>query len=254
MCRLFIVALVVFGGVLQAQPPMQDILADIDTNFVFVEGGTFERGCDKYDTDCNMGAKPKHEVTVSTFEISKYEVTQMQWVAVMSSNPSEKPWCENCPVNQVTWDDIQIFLHRLDSISGIRYRLPTEAEWEFAAIGGVHSNGYQFSGSNDIEQVAWYYGTSTHKVKERGLKKPNELGLCDMTGNVSEWCSDIYDLTYYSYSPKVDPKGAASGDSRAKRGGCFYNMWRSCLNRNRSGYGSWATRRGFGFRLARKPR
>jgi len=134
-------------------------------------------------------------VTVGDFSIGKYEVTQSQWLAVMGSNPSLNKGCDNCPVENVSWNDVQDFLKKLNSMTGKNYRLPTEAEWEYAAKGGSHTHGYEYAGSNNVDDVVWYGNNSGNKTHEVGQKQPNELGIYDMTGNVMEWCSDWHDAS-----------------------------------------------------------
>jgi formylglycine-generating enzyme required for sulfatase activity len=150
--------------------------------------------------------KPVHPVTLSDYYIAETEVTQAQWKAVMGGNPSGFKGCDDCPVDQVSWNDAQEFITRLNARAGSpRYRLPTEAEWEYAARGGANSRGYQYAGSNDISEVAWYddnSGSETHPVKG---KKPNDLGVYDMSGNVWEWCSDWYGN--YSAASQTNPQG-----------------------------------------------
>jgi formylglycine-generating enzyme required for sulfatase activity len=165
--------------------------------FVAVPGGCFQMG----DTfgDRESDEKPVHQVCVSDFSIGKYEVTQGQWKAVMDSNPSRFSSCgDNCPVESVSWDDAQQFIRRLNKQSSTSYRLPTEAEWEYAARSGGKREKY--SGGNDVDAVAWYYGNSakTHSV---GQKQPNGLGIFDMSGNVWEWCSDWFG----GYSSRIQP-------------------------------------------------
>ncbi len=184
----------------------------IEPEMVNVEGGTFQMGGDHYDNE-----KPIHPVTVSSFNIGKYEVTQAQWKAVMGSNPSEFKG-DNLPVEQVSWNDIQAYLDKLNNKIGGHYRLPTEAEWEFAARGGNKSNGYEFSGSNKANSVAWTEENSGNKTHPIGQKQANELGSYDMSGNVWEWCSDWYDKDYENI-PSQNPKGASSGSGRVLRGG-----------------------------------
>ena len=165
-----------------------DALPQIE--MVFVKGGTFMMGATpEQGSDAGDGEKPVHSVTVSDFYIGKYEVTQAQWKAVMGKNPSHYKG-ENRPVERVSWYDIQKFIEKLNAKTGKRYRLPTEAEWEYAARGGNQSKGYKYSGSNDIGSVAWYTNNSGDRTHPVGQKQPNELGLYDMTGNVWEWCSD----------------------------------------------------------------
>jgi formylglycine-generating enzyme required for sulfatase activity len=215
---------------------------------VAVEGGTFTMGCTaEQGSDCFDYEKPSHSVTVSSFCIGKYEVTQAQWVSVMGSNPSYFKG-DDLPVEQVSWDDVQAFITKLNTQTGKQYRLPTEAEWEYAARGGAQSKGYKYSGSSDVGAVAWYSsnsGSATHAV---GGKQENELGIHDMSGNVWEWCSDWYGE--YSSSPLTDPTGPTSGSYRVGRGGHWNNAAAYCRvayrdyisPSNRSSY--------FGFRLA----
>ena len=192
-------------------------------NMVRVDGGTFQMGSN--DSDAYKDEKPVHQVTLSTYSIGETEVTQALWEAVMGSNPSN--WKgSNLPVEQVSWEDCQEFITRLNKITGRSFRLPTEAEWEFAARGGNKSKGYQYSGSNSIGEVAWYHGNSgseTHTVK---TKQPNELGIYDMSGNVWEWCQDRYGK--YSRKSQTNPTGSSSGSARVDRGGGWYDYARDC--------------------------
>ena len=184
-----------------------------EPEMVLVEGGTFMMGSNSGEDD----EKPVNEVTLSSFSIGKYEVTQAQWLAVMGNNPSYFSGCDNCAVEQVTWDDVQKYISKLNSMSGKTYRLPTEAEWEYAARGGKQSRNYTYSGSDDIGAVAWYDGNSGTKTHEVGKKSPNALGIYDMSGNVYEWCVDWYGS--YSNRSSVNPTGASSGHYRVVRGG-----------------------------------
>jgi len=186
-----------------------------EPEMIFVEGGTFQMGSSSGESD----EKPVHSVTLSGFNIGKYEVTQAQWNAVMGSNPSNFSGCDNCPVENVSWNDVQQYITKLNSQTGRNYRLPTEAEWEFSARGGKSSKGFIYSGSNDLNAVAWSSNNSGSKTHAAGGKQANELGIYDMTGNVWEWCSDWYG-TYNSYS-ETNPTGASSGQSRVLRGGSW---------------------------------
>ena len=195
----------------------------IGVDMVFVSGGTFMMGCTKeqLSADCYSPEKPAHEVTLNSFSIGRYEITQAQWKAVMGagSNPSNFKG-DNLPVEMVSWNDIQEFIKRLNDRTGKNYRLPTEAEWEFAARGGNQSNGYIYSGSSDIGEVAWYgvnSGGTTHLV---GTKKANELGIYDMSGNVYEWVNDLYNE--YGYESQTNPTGPSVGANRVDRGGSWY--------------------------------
>lgn len=203
-------------------------------NMVYVSGGTFtmggtsEQGSDAYNDE-----KPTHSVTLSSYYICKYEVTQALWRAVMGNNPSNFKG-DNLPVECVSWDDCQTFINRLNSYTGRNFRLPTEAEWEFAARGGNYCRHYKYSGSNYISDVAWYDGNSSNRTHPVGTKQANELGLYDMSGNVWEWCSDWYG-SYSSYSQN-DPTGPNSGSSRVGRGGSWSSGARICRSSCRINY------------------
>jgi formylglycine-generating enzyme required for sulfatase activity len=171
-------------------------------NWVLVEGGSFEMGESKNE---------KHHVTIDAFYISKYEVTQKEWKEIMGEKPIYNKDCDNCPVDLVSWNNVQDYLRKLKAKTGKNYRLPTEAEWEFAARGGNKSRGYEYSGSNNVYDVAWL--GNVHPV---GTKQPNELGIYDMSGNVGEWCNDWYDN--YSTSSQTNPQGPTSGEERVRRG------------------------------------
>ncbi len=206
-------------GVITRSSRMPSTYTDSATGmeFVFVKGGCYRMG----DTfgDGYTNEKPVHEVCVSDFYMGKYEVTQGQWQAIMGNNPSYSKSCgDNCPVEQVSWNDTQDFLSRLNQRSGEgKYRLPTEAEWEYAARSGGKKEKY--SGGDDIDRVAWYGSNSGEKIHPVGVKAPNGLGLHDMSGNVWEWVQDWYDGNYYSRSPLHDPAGPHSGSFRVERGG-----------------------------------
>ena len=192
-----------------------------NTEMVYVKGGTFTMGCTaEQGSDCYSNEKPAHSVTLSSYYIGKYEVTQALWQKVMGSNPSNFSGCADCPVEEVSWDDCQEFIRKLNQMTGKKYRLPTEAEWEYAARGGsrgVSHTPFKYSGSNDIDAVAWYDNNSGSKTHPVGTKRANELGIYDMSGNVWEWCSDWYGS--YSSSAVTNPTGAMSGEFRVCRGG-----------------------------------
>ena len=200
-----------------------------EPEMVFVEGGTFEMGSSSGESY----EKPVHSATLSAFNIGKYEVTQAQWKAVMGNNPSSFNGCDDCPVENVSWNDVQQYISKLNSQTGKNYRLPTEAEWEFSARGGKSSKGYTYSGSNDLNSVAWNTDNSGSKTHSVGGKQANELGVYDMTGNVWEWCSDWYGK-YNSYS-ETNPTGVSSGQIRVRRGGSWYYSANYCraASRNR---------------------
>ena len=198
----------------------------ISIDMVRVEAGTFTMGATPEMKEPFDWEKPTHQVTLTNdYYIGKYEVTQALWKAVMGNNPSIFKG-DNLPVEQVSWDDCQEFIDKLNSITGKTFRLPTEAEWEYAARGGKKSRGYQYSGSNNLSDVAWYADNSGSKTHAIGSKQANELGIYDMTGNVWEWCQDWYGR--YDGSLQVNPTGAASGSGRVNRGGGWYVTARDC--------------------------
>lgn len=187
------------------------IIQNLINNMVYVEGGTFTMGATaEQGSDALDDEKPAHKVTLSSFSIGKYEVTQEEWVVVMGSNPSEFKGAKR-PVEQVSWDDCQKFIFRLNVMTGKHFRLPTEAEWEYAARGGNRSRGYKYSGSDNIDSVAWYNDNNGYTTHPVGQKQANELGVYDMSGNVYEWCQDRYDENYYGSSPSKNPKGPSTG-------------------------------------------
>ena len=184
---------------------------------VKVEAGTFMMGATSEMKNPYDDEKPVHQVTLTNdYYMGKYEVTQALWQVVMGKNPSYFKG-DNLPVNYVRWKDCQRFISKLNSMTGRKFRLPSEAEWEYAARGGKKSRGYQYSGSSNISDVAWYDGNSGDKTHPVGMKQANELGIYDMTGNVLEWCQDWYG-SYYS-SSQTNPTGSDSGSARVSRGG-----------------------------------
>jgi formylglycine-generating enzyme required for sulfatase activity len=224
----------------------------IEPEMVFVKGGTFrmgatsEQGYNVYNDE-----KPAHSVTLSDYYIGKYEVTQAQWEAVMGNNPSYFKGDPLCPVEQVSWNDVQEYITKLNQLTGKTYRLPTEAEWEYVARGGANSKGYKYSGSNTLSVVAWYKGNSGNKTHPIGSKKPNELGIYDMSGNVKEWCIDWYGN--YSWFEKTKPMGPSFGYSRLNRGGSWDDRTRYCRVSNRCSDYPGSRSRYLGFRLALTP-
>ena len=210
--------------------------SDIPESMVFVEGGTFTMGSNDGDSD----EKPAHQVTVSSFYISKYEVTQREWLEIMGNNPSNFKG-DDLPVENISWYEALEFCNKKSLIEGLvpcydvmgkmfsgsfpsGYRLPTEAEWEYAACGGNKSGGYKYSGSDTIKDVAWYSHNSNDQTHRIGGKNPNKLGLYDMSGNVWEWCWDMYGK--YSSSSVVDPKSSSSAGYHILRGGAWdYGDW-----------------------------
>ena len=237
----------------------------VSFKMVAVEGGTFtmgataEQGSDAYDWEY-----PTHQVTLSSFSIGQTEVTQELWLAVMGSNPSYFQASTNSnygtnlqrPVERVSWNDCQTFITKLNQMTGKNFRLPTEAEWEYAARGGNRSQGYKYAGSNTVDDVSWYWdnipsrssGTAGYGTQTVATKAPNELGLYDMSGNVFEWCQDWYGS--YSSDAQTNPTGPASGSLRVSRGGSWnYNAW-FCRVSYRSHYAPSSANRDLGLRLA----
>lgn len=209
-----------------------------ELNMVYVSGGTFIMGAsDEQRSDAFRDENPAHEVTLSSFYMGETAVTQRLWRTVMCDNPS-KYTGKHCPVVDIDFDDCLDFIDQLnkvmkDQLSGLKFRLPTEAEWEFAARGGICSKHYKYSGSNDIDEVAWYEDNSDI-LQKVGLKLPNELGLYDMSGNIWEWCSDIYGS--YSKDAICNPKGASTGVGYVLRGGAWDSKAVSCRVSNRYKY------------------
>ena len=198
-------------------------IGDISFRMRRVEGGAFVMGAtpDQYD-EHTISDKPAHTVVLSPFYIAETEVTNALWRAVMPDRRFVEDWYDPTqPITYITWNDAQLFLHRLDSLTGMPFRLPTEAEWEFAARGGMKSKGYRFAGSDLADSVAWHTGNAGFKKHQVMKKQPNELGLYDMTGNVSEWCQDFFGQYYYGTEP--NPKGPAEGEKRIVRGGSYDN-------------------------------
>jgi len=200
----------------------------VNFTMVNVEGGTFtmgataEQGNDAYDRE-----KPAHQVTLSSYSIGQTEVTQALWYAVMGSNPSDFTGNQQCPVEMVSWDECQQFITRLNALTGKNFRLPTEAEWEFAARGGNTSQGTKYSGSNDLNEVGWYMDNSNNTTHAVATKSPNELGLYDMSGNVLELCQDWYSDSYSS-GAQTNPTGPSSGTQRVIRGGSYKTSPNTC--------------------------
>ena len=201
-------------------------LDGVDFKMIPVAGGTFMMGSSDEDVSARDDEKPQHEVTLDDYAIGETEVTQALWMAVMDENPSKTSIGDNKPVEVVTWYDAQKFIAKLneifaDQLDGKVFRLPTEAEWEFAARGGNKSQGYLYSGSDDVSEVAWLYANSDSQLGDVATLKPNELGLYDMSGNVWEWCSDRYGA--YTEEAATNPTGPATGDYRVSRGAAFNN-------------------------------
>lgn len=229
----------------------------VNFKMILVQGGTFSMGAQRndpngenYDEDAYEDESPVHDVCLNSFLIGETEVSQQLWRAVVGNNPSYwPPQGLNLPVEQVSWDDIvNVFLPKLNAMTGQEFRLPTEAEWEFAARGGEKSNDYKYSGSNNVYEVACFVENSHRRSNHVISPKPNELQLHRMSGNVWEWCSDLYGD--YENSPSSNPQGPSSGRYRVLRGGSYLTRANLCRttsrNCNSQGYRNYAV----GFRLA----
>ena len=212
----------------KAEGAMSFTVNGVTFKMIYVKGGTFTMGCtSEQGSDCYSEEKPSRQVTLSDFYMGETEVTQALWQAVMGNNPSLYKG-DDRPVENVNWKDCQKFIHKLNQLTGKTFRLPTEAEWEYAARGGNKSRGRKYSGRNTIGNVAWYTDnseSSTHPVKG---KQANELGLYDMSGNVWEWCQDQYGSKYYRDSPSINPTGRENNSGRVLRGGSWYSLARHC--------------------------
>lgn len=232
----------VFAGFL-LQGCLQD---EYEMDMVFVEGGLFVMGSD--DEEADADEHPVHEVAVADFYMGRYEVTQAQWKAVMHNK--NLSWFEgdDLPVECISWYDIELFLRRLNAETGRAYRLPTEAEWEYAARGGRYGMGHEYSGSDRLDSVAWFIATSDSTTHPVGLLPPNELGLYDMTGNVHEWCADRYDSL--SYGRSHAPCFRKGDDRRVFRGGSWHSDRQHCRIANRNHVSAEMRNYTLGFRLA----
>ncbi len=204
-------------------------------DLVFVQGGTFEMGNDEGVKD----EKPAHTVSVADYYIGKYEITIAQYNAFCKTTGRELPFddgkdYDKYPVNHINWLDANEYCNWLGQKTGLKFRLPTEAEWEYAAHGGQNSQNYKYAGSNNIDEVAWNPYNSNYETHPIGTKAPNELGIYDMSGNVWEWCSDWYSGDYYKISSVDNPKGPKEGNAKVLRGGSYRYDY-SCYVDNRDG-------------------
>ncbi len=231
-------------------------VGDVTFYMIPVEGGTFSMGATpKQGNDASSREKPVHQVTVSSYYIGETEVTQALWLAIMGTMPSNFTGMQ-LPVEQVSWEDCQAFIAALNAMTGQQFRLPTEAEWEFAARGGNMSMGYKYSGSDNLASVAWYSYNDSWDVRGTGYygthpvatRNPNELMLYDMSGNVHEWCQDWYGA--YDAGEQVNPVGPAGGTTRVYRGGSWYFDEWFCRVSFRNSVSPSYTSYGIGLRLA----
>jgi len=225
-------------------------MSSLGMEFVSIPAGRFAMGCSPGDSQCGGDENPRHEVRISrSFELGKYEVTQGQWVKVMGNNPSNFKGDDRLPVEQVSWNEAQAFIAKLNDLNdGYRYRLPTEVEWEYAARGRTTGPYY-----GNLDAIAWYDSNSGSKTHPVGQKQPNGFGLYDMVGNVWEWCADWHGESYYGSSPATDPNGPSSGQYRVLRGGSWNYVARYARVSGR-GRGSPDGRYNCdGFRVCREP-
>jgi formylglycine-generating enzyme required for sulfatase activity len=223
--------------------------AGLDLEMIFVQGGDFVMGClPGKDKKCKKNELPPHEVTIANFYIGKFEVSQNQWKTLMGSLPNRFDGCDQCPIVDVSWHDVHLFLRKLNQLTGKQYRLPTEAEWEYAAKGGIKTQGFVYSGGNILEDVAWFVDNSDKSTKPIGTILPNELGIYDMTGNVWEWCEDRYGFYENKNIPMA--KREDIGVERVTRGGARDSFHESCRVVFRSSANPDARSNTLGFRIA----
>ena len=213
-----------------SQPESQNRLiqvGDVRFEMVYVEGGTFRMGAtEEQGEDAWDDENPVHRVTLSSYLIGKHEVTQALWEELMGSNPSYNKQGGDYPVENVSWFDCREFIKKLNARTGMKFRLPTEAEWEYAARGGNRGKGYKYAGGDNLDEVGWFIDNSGNPTHPVGEKKPNELGLYDMSGNVWEWCQDWRGA--YSSEAQTNPTGPQSGGDRVLRGGSYWGCARCC--------------------------
>ena len=228
---------------------LKPIIDAIKYNMVQMDGGEFTMG----DHTGNTDEGPEHKVTLHNFQISKYEVTQSQWEAIMGSNPSNNRKCKDCPVENVSWEEANQFMTRLNNLTGEHYRLPSEAEWEFAARGGMLAirQTDKFSGSRTLPPVGWFYDNSLGQTHPVGTKAVNALGISDMSGNVAEWCADWYDSYYYKASTYENPTGPDNGRNKVVRGGSWNDYDQSCRVSYRDKQPANHKDKSIGFRIAK---
>lgn len=247
---VFIMTLFLGTSIAFAEPEAGDIWTEPNTGikFVYVPGGCYQMGCGSWTYNCKENEKPVHEVCVDGFWIGKYEVTQGQWKKIMGNNPSSFDKGDDYPVENISWNDSQNFINKLNS-NNSTFRLPTEAEWEYAARSGGKKQKY--AGADDVDSVAWYGEDWNRGHHEVGAKAPNDLGIYDMSGNVLEWCFDWYSDDYYSNSRKNNPQGPSSGSFRVTRGGGWSNSARCVRSSDRTSCSPSSMRPYLGLRLVR---
>lgn len=205
----------------------------VSFDMIYIDGGSFYMGATKEQLHPEVIEKDAHEVIVKNYCLGETEVTQELWTVVMKNNPSKFNGYNKRPVENVSWEDCLEFLKKLKDLTGKNFRLPTEAEWEYAARGGIYSFSYLYSGGNYIADVAWYGRNSFNSTHDVRGKQPNELGLYDMSGNVSEWCNDWFEF-YGNSDNLTNPKGPNSGTNKVIRGGAWDDYSKSCRVSNRN--------------------
>ena len=229
---------------------LPEILREVNAQMVRVEGGTFAMGCTPEQEHCDADERPVHRVRIESFEIGRFETTQGLWEAVMGENPSAFADCPKCPVETVSWDDVQDFLRKLNA-GGAQYRLPSEAEWEYAARGGQLGEGHQYAGSGDWAEIAWYHENSGNGTQPAGRKQANELGLFDMSGNVREWVRDCWHGSYVGAPDDGRPREEGDCRRRVIRGGSWHGKPSDMRSADRLWYATWFRNNNLGFRIAR---
>jgi len=220
MKRSFFCALLALSTLVASAEDKNNSSAGPNPEMVSIKGGKFVLGSDDDFAD----RKPAHVVVLSDFTMSKYEITEAQYKAVMGPKSLTFEICDNCPVTNLSWFDVQNYIEKLNTATGHHYRLPTEAEWEFAARGGKKEHKDRLknhSGRRVLQYIAWFERNSRDRTHEVGFKDPNELGLYDMTGNAEEWCSDWYAKEFFTKKEVTNPKGPESGISKVVRGGSW---------------------------------
>jgi formylglycine-generating enzyme required for sulfatase activity len=240
-----------------AENAINDALNTLQSSMVIVKGGKFSMGCTPEQKsppcECLEAEFPVHNVEISSFEISRFEVTQALWQVIMGSNPSYFDDCPSCPVEQVSFEQVQDFIQKLNETSKKDYRLPTEAEWEYAARGGYNNQNFQFAGGSRLDEVGWYDGNSVGRTHPVGKKRFNGLGLYDMSGNVFEWCSDW--LNHYESSTQRNPVGSrGEHEYRIARGGSWSGDQNYCRSARRWADTPGSRANNLGFRLAHPSR
>jgi formylglycine-generating enzyme required for sulfatase activity len=225
-CVAVLVLTIGFGRQAAADPPPQakaialDLGRGVKLDLILIPAGEFKMGSDNSEKDAPNDEKPQHRVRITKpFYMGKYLVTQEQWEVIMGGNPSHFPGPKN-PVEQVSWEDCREFVERLNrKVTGGKFALPTEAQWEYACRAGSTTKYFYGDEESGLDKYAWYSVNSGNKTHPVGEKTPNAWGLYDMTGNVCEWCADWYDDGYYAHSPTDDPRGPDTGSHRVLRGG-----------------------------------